>query len=78
MAHERIFPEQDTSKSPVCIHLRSKGMYVSGSRDALHADEHDSHVHNCWCNITQHVIGPDQAHVTVKDCTRGRHCFRES
>ncbi len=78
MAYERIFPARDASQSPVCIHLRSKGMYVSGSRDALHADEHDSHVQNCWCNVTQHVVGPDEAHATVNDCIRGRDCFRET
>jgi hypothetical protein len=32
----------------------------------------------CWCNMTQHMIGPDQAHVTREQCVPTRECYRET
>ena len=53
MAFERkVEPYGDLQ--PLCIHLRSKGMCVSGELD-IAPDAHDGH---CWCNLTQHVYGP--------------------
>ena len=57
---------------PTCMHLRSKGMYVTGQRD-LDGAIGDGH---CWCNKTQHVIGPDDGLVARLSCNNGRACYQ--
>ena len=32
----------------------------------------------CWCNMTQHVLGPDSQHVTRGLCVPERECYRET
>jgi hypothetical protein len=60
-----------------CIHLRSKAIYVTGQlRNPQHPDEEGSQY--CWCNLTQHVLGPDQKDVDTRNCCPGRDCYRES
>lgn len=77
MAHHRsVRPE--LSDQPVCIHLRSKAMYVTGEMNPNHVDESESHYNDCWCNLTQHVFGPDQLQVAPKECNADRDCFRET
>ena len=76
MPFQRYFDESLPVDQPACIHLRSKAMYTTGEiRNPEHPDEHGSQY--CWCNVTQHVIGPDQSDVGRRECTAGRHCFRE-
>ncbi|MDP6466912.1 MAG: hypothetical protein QF918_04205, partial [Pirellulaceae bacterium] len=41
-----------------------------------HPDELGSQ--DCWCNMTQHVKGPDQADVDRCACTPGRECYRDT
>lgn len=63
--------------APACIHLRSKSMYVHGRRgEAEHPAEPGTGT--CWCNTTQHYVGPDQEYVTRFACISGRGCYRES
>jgi hypothetical protein len=77
MPFEKIYDEQLPVRGPVCIHLRTKSMYVTGEiRNPDHPDEAGSQ--HCWCNLTQHVIGPDDQHVDRRACTDGRGCFRET
>ncbi len=77
MAFEKSFNEELPITSPPCIHLRSKAMYVTGEhRDPSHPDEEGSH--HCWCNLTQHVRGPDQGDVDRPGCVEGRECFCET
>jgi hypothetical protein len=57
---------------PTCQHLRSKGMYVSGQRE-LAEGIGDGH---CWCNKTQHVLGPDDGLVSRTRCDATRRCFQ--
>ena len=64
------------SAGAACIHLRSKAMYVIGQRDANHPDEFG--VSGCWCNMTQHVFGPDNLGVGRQECVSGRECFQET
>jgi hypothetical protein len=61
---------------PACVHLRNKEMYVDGDRQSLDkAAEQGAH---CWCNLTQHILGPDQADVQRQTCVPGRTCYRET
>jgi len=62
---------------PPCRHLRSKGMYVTGLIEPQHdpiAPMGDGH---CWCNHTQHVMGPDQAMVDRQKCDASRACYEK-
>lgn len=77
MAFQKIYDESLPIASPPCIHLRSKAMYVTGQmRDPEHPDEAGNQ--HCWCNLTQHVIGPDRASVDRPSCVAGRGCYRDS
>ena len=60
-----------------CIYLRNKALFVIGQiRNPDHPDDAD--FQNCWCNLTQHIIGPDQRQVGTRTCINGRGCFRET
>ena len=62
---------------PPCTQLRSKAIYVMGEIGRpTHPDEFGSDA--CWCNLTQHVIGPDDGDVDRTTCVEGRHCFRST
>jgi hypothetical protein len=72
---KQILPEP--LAQPACIYLRSKRMYVSGdfpSREQAEAED----ACYCWCNQTQHVVGPDRQAVERRTCVSGRSCFRLS
>lgn len=77
MAFEKNYESpEELGLLPACVHLRSKGMLVRGSRE----DEgsiHDAGNANCWCNHTQHVIGPDDQVVERHTCVEGRKCYKE-
>jgi len=69
-------PEPITT-SP-CIHLRSKAIYVTGElRDVNKTDELGGNNY-CWCNMTQHILGPDEKHVDSRGCTPDRSCYRDT
>lgn len=77
MAFEKYYDAQLPVTVPACIHLRTKSMYVSGSlKNPDHPDEAGSQ--HCWCNMTQHVIGPDSSQVSRPACIEGRECYRDS
>ncbi|MEQ8787629.1 MAG: hypothetical protein RIC55_15100 [Pirellulaceae bacterium] len=77
MAFQKIYDESLPILTPPCIHLRSKAMYVTGKmRDTEHPDEAGSQ--HCWCNLTQHVVGPDSGSVDRPACIPGRDCYRET
>lgn len=77
MAFQKSYDVSEPVREPACIHLRSKAMYVTGNiRNAEHPHEIGSH--SCWCNMTQHVIGPDQQAVSPRECRDGRTCYRDS
>lgn len=59
---------------PACRHLRSKGMFVSGRLDPEH-DESEASDANCWCMITQKMLGPDDGLVQRRACVEGRDCY---
>ncbi len=76
MAFEKKYDEPEPITLPACIHLRSKEMYVTGQIDPEHPDEAGEHY--CWCNLTQHVLGPDHSAVDRRLCVAGRPCYRET
>ena len=75
MAYQRTEGDLEILSKNPCTHLRSKAMYVTGELQPTHVDELDSHGQNCWCNLTQHVLGPDDRPVTLIDCAGKRSCF---
>ncbi len=77
MAFEKNYDVELPVTQPPCIHLRSKAMYVTGSRQDT-GDPHDADNENCWCNMTQHIIGPDDQSVERAQCIPGRTCYRET
>jgi hypothetical protein len=56
------------------MHLRSKGMYVSGKL-APNPEEDGMGDGYCWCNLTQKVLGPDNEMVERGLCLEGRQCY---
>ena len=77
MVFQKYYDETQPTREAGCIHLRSKAMYVTGElKNPEHPDEEGSQ--GCWCNVTQHVKGPDQADVDRCTCTPGRDCYRDS
>ncbi len=76
-----VFRKQTDRLEPVteppCAQLRSKAIYVTGNlHNPSHNDEDGSHY--CWCNLTQHIKGPDDQYVSRRECIAGRACFRSS
>lgn len=67
---------QTTEGGPklVCLHLRSKGMYVSGTLDPAVDDGQVGDGH-CWCGKTQGMQGPDDKFVGRDLCLPNRTCF---
>jgi hypothetical protein len=64
--------------TPPCIHLRNKAMYVRGVvGDAEHFPE-ESGAGQCWCNLTQHCLGPDQTYANRQACLPTRECYKET
>ncbi len=77
MAFEKQHELPQTSTELSCIHLRSKAMYVTGKMRPV-TDEDEGGSQHCWCNITQHVIGPDKKDVDRETCGPSRECYRIS
>ncbi|MFP6612671.1 MAG: hypothetical protein VB835_10205 [Pirellulales bacterium] len=73
MSYQRTVNESDLTAGPACVHLRSKAMYVTGDLNPSHLDEAGSHY--CWCNLTQHIVGPDDAPVDRCNCVGSRECY---
>ena len=62
---------------PACIHLRSKSMYVHGTIGQTELTT-ESAAGACWCNTTQHYLGPDRDYANRQDCISGRSCYSET
>lgn len=76
MGYQRSYDEKDTQRHPPCMNLRSKAIYVTGDPDPKSPEEEGSTRFNCWCNKTQHVVGPDDEIVDRSQCIDGRGCFQ--
>lgn len=75
MGHKRSFDGRKTQSLPPCFYLRSKAIYVTGNPDPQPTDDEGSTRFNCWCNKTQHTLGPDLDLVDRVTCVEGRDCF---
>ena len=75
MGYKRTWDEKPIPETPPCMFLRSKAIYVTGDPDPKTPEEAESTRFSCWCNKTQHVIGPDELLVERADCVEGRACF---
>ena len=79
MTSKKSFDETKHEKALACIHLRSKAMYVTGDpKNPYDPDGDGDGSQYCWCNLTQHVIGPDGAQVEKSKCISGRDCCEAS
>ena len=64
--------------TPPCVYLRNKAMYV---RDVVGDAENfpeETNAGACWCNLTQHCLGPDTQYVNRHQCIPGRDCYKET
>lgn len=77
MAYQRTKNEPNKDLQPACIHLRNKAIYVTGKLDRSHLNEISADEVGCWCNKTQHQIGPDEIQVDRETCVCGRECYRD-
>lgn len=76
MAFTKNYDEPAPVKHSPCVHLRSKAIYVTGElRNPNHPDEEGSQY--CWCNLTQHIMGPDDQDVCPAECSPDRPCYKE-
>ena len=75
MSYQRTFDDPKLPLLPPCMYLRSKAIYVTGDPDPKTPEEADSTRFNCWCNKTQHVMGPDNVLVDRATCVDGRGCY---
>lgn len=73
MPYTRSDDELQVVNQPACVHLRSKAMYVTGQVDPAPSSGGHS---PCWCNRTQHTLGPDQGRVERAACISGRTCYQ--
>jgi hypothetical protein len=76
MPYQRTYDHPELVTLPPCLYLRNKLIYVTGEIDPKELQELGHHSH-CWCNQTQHVIGPDDNLVDRSSCVAGRSCYRE-
>ena len=77
MLFEKNNSPLDVIQDPVCVHLRSKGMFITGSMNP-EADDPEIGDGHCWCNQTQNVFGPDHLLVDRQECNRARTCYQPS
>jgi hypothetical protein len=74
MPYSRSFDEPSEPLPPVCRHLRSKAIYVAGQMQPA-ADIEQMGSGHCWCNHTQHVLGPDSQRADRRECNGNRPCY---
>lgn len=75
MAYYKSTEDLEVVQGPACIHLRSKGMYITGRMDPQ--DDAEIGDGNCWCNRTQNVLGPDDGLVERSQCDVNRGCYQQ-
>ncbi len=77
MAFEKRYQAAPDITTPPCRHMRSKSIYVKGDlKDPFHPDETGAYY--TWCNLTQHIIGPDNKECERSMCVPGRECYCQS
>ena len=74
MPYSRSFDEEAGPIQPICRHMRSKAIYVAGQMEPPPEMDAMGSGH-CWCNHTQHILGPDDTLVDRRGCNSGRTCY---
>jgi hypothetical protein len=74
MAYSRSFDEEQGPIQRICRHIRSKAIYVVGQMEPPPEMEAMGSGH-CWCNHTQHILGPDDTLVERRGCNSARTCY---
>ena len=77
MAFIKHYNDSEPITTPPCIHLRSKSIYVTGDLRNPNSPEEGGSGY-CWCNLTQHILGPDKKYVEQQGCTPQRSCYRDA
>ena len=67
--------ELNVLNQPVCRHFLSKGMFVTGQIDPAQDPVEPTDDGNCWCNLTQGALGPDDGLVEREICVLTRACY---
>lgn len=75
MSYKRTLDDPKLPLLPPCMYLRSKAIYVTGDPDPKTPEEGESTRFDCWCNKTQHVMGPNNELVDRVTCVEGRECY---
>jgi hypothetical protein len=68
-------PSLEVLAQSACRHLLSKGMYVTGQLNPADDPYQPMSDGYCWCNLTQHALGPDDRLVDRESCIQGRSCY---
>ena len=66
--------DEEPLAGPACMHLRSKGMYMTGKMTPTREVDGVGDGY-CWCNRTQKQQGPDSEWVERISSVAGRECF---
>lgn len=76
MPFQKSYGDLPLADGPACMHLRSKGMYVTGKLAPTRESDGMGDGY-CWCNLTQRVLGPDSEMVERTACTSTRECYQQ-
>jgi hypothetical protein len=78
MPFSQEYPALPEVKTPPCIYLRNKAMYVRGTVNDPENFPEETNAPQCWCEKTQYHLGPDNQYVGRPECIPGRECYRET
>lgn len=76
MPFQKSYGELPQVEGPSCMHLRSKGMYVTGKMAPVKEIDGAGDGY-CWCNLTQKGMGPDAEIVERHACSSVRACYQQ-
>lgn len=81
MGHENYGEHEDfrpVQLTVTCLNLRHKLMYVDDRQKLPGLVDEESSTRVYFCTKTQEQLGPDDAPVCPKECTKGRACYRDA
>ena len=78
MAFSKDYPAFPAITTPPCIYLRNKAMYLRGTVGDTENYPEETNAPQCWCEQTQHHLGPDSQYVGRQECIPTRDCYRET
>jgi hypothetical protein len=78
MPFSKDYPALPTVTTPPCIYLRNKAMFLREAIGDPANFPEETNAPQCWCNQTQHHLGPDSQYVSRHECLPTRECYRET